>query len=113
VFKVDINSYKLVLPKGCQIHHVFRCDLLSRATSYTSRRPHQAEIEGDREEYSIDCVSNVKIDDWLRRRGPYSQILTHFASFYIDEWMLFEQYDDCEQLSIFSRQRKVESFLYG
>ncbi len=29
------------------------------------------------------------------------QFLTHFVSFDIPEWLLIEQVDDCEQLSIF------------
>ena len=38
ISKVDINSYKLLLPKGCPLHPVFHCDLLSHATSSTSPR---------------------------------------------------------------------------
>ncbi len=71
ISKVGINSYKLLLPKGCRLHHVFHCDLLSHATSSTSLRPHQAEIEGDHEEYDVDFISDVEIDNWPRRRGPY------------------------------------------
>ena len=80
VSMVGINSYKLFLPNGCQLHLVFHCDLLSRATSSTSLRPHQAEIEVDHEEYAVDFISDVKIDDWPRRRGPYLQLFTHFVS---------------------------------
>jgi hypothetical protein len=61
-------------------HPVFHCDLLSHATSSTSLRPHQAEIEGDHQEYDVDFISDVKIDNWLRRRGPYFQFWTHFVS---------------------------------
>jgi hypothetical protein len=70
IFKVGINSYKLWLPKGCRLHLVFHCDLLSRATTSTSLRPHQAEIEGNQEEYAVGFISDVKIDSWPRRRGP-------------------------------------------
>ncbi len=35
ICKVGINSYKLLLPKGCRLHHVFYCDLLSHASSST------------------------------------------------------------------------------
>ncbi len=80
---------------------MFHCDLLSHASSSTSLRPHQTEIEGDREEYAVDYISNVKINNLPRRRGPYLQFLTHFVSFDIPEWLLLEQLDDCEQLSIF------------
>jgi hypothetical protein len=80
---------------------VFHCDLLSRATSSTSLRPHQAEIEVDHEEYAVDFISDVKIDDWPRRRGPYFHVLTNFVPFNIPEWMLLDQVDDCEQLYIF------------
>jgi hypothetical protein len=60
--KVGINSYKLLLPKGCRLNHVFHYNLLSHATSLTSLRPRQAEIECDHEEYSVDSISDVKID---------------------------------------------------
>ena len=72
--KVGINSYKLLLPKGCRLHPVFHCDyLLSHATSSTFIRPHQAEIEDDHEEYARDFISDVKIDNFRRRKGPYLQ----------------------------------------
>jgi len=58
----------------------FHCDVLSHATSSISHRPHQAEIEGDHEEYADDFISNVKIDNLPRRRGPYLQFWTHFMS---------------------------------
>jgi hypothetical protein len=98
---VGINSYKLVLPKECRLHLVFHCDLFSHAISSTSLRPHQAEIEDDHEEYAVDFILDVEIDNWPRRRGPYLHFLTHYVSFDIHEWMLLEQVDDCEQLSIF------------
>jgi len=75
--------------------------LLSHASSSTSLRPHQAEIEGDHEEYVVDFISDGKTDNWPRRSGPYLLFLTHFVSFDIPEWLLLEQVDDCEQLSIF------------
>ncbi len=53
VYKVGINSYKLLLPKGFRLHRVFHRDLLSHTTTSTSLRPHQAEIEGDHEEYGV------------------------------------------------------------
>ena len=84
ISKVCINSYKLLLPKGCRLYHVLHCDLLSHATSSTFLRPHQDEIEGDHEEYSFDFISDVKIDNWPRR-DPYLQFLTHFVSFDISE----------------------------
>ena len=37
---------------------------------------------------------------------PYLQLLTHFVSFYIPEWLLLEQVDDCEQLPIFMASEK-------
>jgi hypothetical protein len=113
ISKVGINSYKLLLPKGCRLHHVFHCDLLSHAASSTSIRNHQAEIEDDHEEYAIDLISDVKIDNWPRRRGPYLQFLTHFVSFDIPEWLLLEQVDDCEQLSIFLNTEKWNVFSLG
>jgi hypothetical protein len=69
-------------------------------------RSHQAQVEGDQEEYAIDHIYNVKIDNYPRRRGPYLQFLTHFVSFDIHEWLLLEQVDDCELLSIFLGSEK-------
>ena len=51
--------------------------------------------------YAVDFISDVKIDNWPRRRGPYLQFLTHFVSFEIPEWMLLEQVHELEWLSIF------------
>ena len=62
ICKVGINSYTLLLPKGCRLHLVSYCDLLSHASSSTSLR-HQAEIEGDHEKYAFDYISDVKIDN--------------------------------------------------
>ncbi len=113
ICKVIINSYKLLLPKGCRLHNVFHCDLLSHATTSTSLRPHQAGIEGDHEEYAFDFISDVKIDNLTRRRDPYLQFLTDFASFDILEWLLLEHVDDCEQLSIFLDKEKWNNFSKG
>ncbi len=63
ICKVGINSYKLLLPKGCRLHPVFHYDLLSHATTFTSLRPHHAEIEGGHEEYGVDYISDVTIDN--------------------------------------------------
>ncbi len=90
-------SCELLLPDGCRLHPVFNCDLLSHSTITTSLRPHQAEIEGDMEEYAINYIDNVKLDNWSRRRGPYLQILTYVVNFNTPEWMLYEQVDDCER----------------
>ena len=113
ISKEGINSYKLLLPKGCRLHPLFHCDFLTHATSSTSLRLHQAEIEGDHEEYAVDLISDAKFDNWPRRRGPNLQFLTHFVSFNIPEWMLLEQVDDCEQLSIFLNNEKWNVFSLG
>jgi len=110
ISKVGIKSYNLFLPKGCRQHLVFHCDLLSHATSSTFVRPRQAEIEGDHEEYAVDFISDVKIDNWPRRRGPCLQFLTQFASFDISEWILLEQVNDCHQLSILQSGEKWNVF---
>ena len=73
---------------------MFLCDLLSHASSSTSLRTHQTEIEGDREGYVVNFISEM-VNDWPRR-GSYLRMLTHFVSFEISEWMLFEQFDECE-----------------
>ena len=39
--------------------------------------------------------------------------LTHFLSLNIPEWMLLEQVDDCEQLSIFLNTEKWTIFSLG
>ena len=62
--------------------------------------------------YAIDFISDVKIDNWLRRRGPYLQFLTHFVSFQILEWMILEQVDDCEQLSVFVNTEKWNVYVW-
>ena len=41
------------------------------------------------------------------------QFLTHFVSFDIPKWMLLEQVDDCEQLSIFLNTEKLNIFSLG
>jgi len=76
-------------------------------------RPHQAKIEGDHEEYAVNYISDVKIDNRPRRRGLYLQFLSHFVSFDILEWLLLEQVDDCEQLSIFLDSEKWNTFSKG
>jgi hypothetical protein len=76
-------------------------------------RPHQAGIERDHEEYASDYISDVKIDNWPRRRGLYLQFLTHFVSFDILEWLLLEQVDDSKQLSFFLSSEKWNTFSEG
>ena len=49
---------------------------------------------------------DVKIDNWPKRRVPYLQLLTHNVSFDIPKWLLLEQADDCEQLSIIMGSEK-------
>ena len=95
-----------MLPKGCRLHPVFHSDLLSHASSSISLRPHHAENEGDHEEYAIDFIIDVNIDNWARRRDPYLQFLTHFVSFDIPEWLLLKQVDECEQLSILLKKNR-------
>jgi hypothetical protein len=58
-------------------------------------------MESDHNEYAIDFISGVKVDNWPSRRGLYLQFLTHFVGYDVPKWMLLEQVDDCEQLSIF------------
>jgi hypothetical protein len=86
--KVGMTSYRIFLPDGCSLHPMFHCDLLSHTTITTSLRSHQAEIEGDMEEYAINYIDDVKLDNWPRRRGPYLQFLTYFANFDTPKWML-------------------------
>ncbi len=69
ISKVGIDTYKLLLPKGCRPHPVFHCDLLSHATSSTSLRRHQVEIEGNHEKYVVDFISDIKI-------GQEGEVLT-------------------------------------
>jgi hypothetical protein len=64
-------------------------------------RHQPAEIESDHNEYAIDYISDVKIGNWSNRRGPYLQFFTHFVGYNVPRWMLLEQVDDCEQLSVF------------
>jgi hypothetical protein len=73
VAKVDMTSYKLLLPDGCRLHPLFHCGLLSHSTISTSLRPHQAEIEGDMEECPINDIYDVTLYTWPRRRDSYLQ----------------------------------------
>jgi hypothetical protein len=113
ICKIGITSYRLLLPKRCRIYHVFHCDLVSHASSSTSLRHPQAEIEGDNEEYAVDFIADVKIDNWPRRRGLLLQFITHIVSFDIPKWLLLEQVDDCEHLSIILDNEKWNSFSEG
>jgi len=70
ICKVGFNCYKILLSKECRLHLVFYFDMLSHASSSTSLRPRQPEIEGDHGEYAVDYISDVKIDNWPRMRGP-------------------------------------------
>ncbi len=80
---------------------MFHCDLLSKASTSTPLRHRRAEVESDHNEYAIDFVSDIKVDTWPNRRGFYLQFLTYFIEYDVPEWMLLEQVDDCEQLSVF------------
>ena len=99
--KVGLESYKLKLSLGCRLHPVFHCDLLSKASYSTHLRHQPAEIESDHNEYAIDYISDVKIGNWLNRRGPYLHFLTKFVGYNVPDWMALEQVDDCEHLSVF------------
>jgi hypothetical protein len=99
--KIDLKSYRFKLPQGCRLHPVFHCDLLSKASNSTPLRHRPAEIESDHNEYAIDFISNVKVDNWPNHRGLYLQFLTHFVGCDVPEWMLLERVDDREQLYVF------------
>jgi hypothetical protein len=59
---------------------MFDCDLLSKASISIPLRHHPAEFEGDHNEYAIDYrIADAKDNNWLNRRGPYLQFLTHFV----------------------------------
>ena len=75
--------------------------MLSKASNPTPLRRQSTEIESDHNECAIDYISDVKIGNWPNRRGPYLQLLTHFVGYNVHEWMLLEQVDDYEQLSVF------------
>ena len=59
--------------------------------------------------YAIDYISDAKVDKWPSRQGPYLQFLTHFVGYDVLEWMLLEQLDDCEQLSVFLSSDVLET----
>ena len=99
--KVGLKSYRLIIPHGCRLHPLFHCDLLSKAYSSTPLRHQFVEIESDHNEYAIDYISDAKVDNRPNRRGFYVQFLAHFAGYDVPEWVLLEQVDDCEQLSMF------------
>ncbi len=63
------------------------------------------------EEYAINYIDDVKLDNWPRRRGPYLTFLTYFVNFDTPEWILLEQVDDCEDLSKFLSSEQLKHFL--
>ena len=87
--------------------------MISHTSSTTSLKPHRIEIEGDHEEHAVDFISDYKIGNWPRGKGTYLQFLTHVVSFDIAEWMLLEQVDECERLSIFLSNEKWEKISMG
>jgi hypothetical protein len=99
--KVGLKSYKLKLPQGCRLHPVFHCDLLYKAYNSSPLRHQLVKIESDHNEYAIDFISDTKADNWPHRRGLYLQFFAHFVGYDVIEWMLLEQVDDCEHLSVF------------
>jgi hypothetical protein len=105
--KVGLKSYRLKLFPECRLHPVFHCDLLSKATNSTPLRLQHVEVESDHDEYAIDFISDAKVDNWPNRRGLYLQFLTHFVGYDVPKWMLLEQVDDCEQLSVFLSSSNV------
>ena len=80
---------------------MFHSDLLSKASNCPPLRHQPAENESDHSAYAIDYISDVKIGKWPNRRGPYLQFLTHFVGYNVPEYMLLEQVDDFEHLSVF------------
>ena len=112
--KVGRTSYRLLLLDGCRLHQVvFHCDLLSQSTITTSLRPHQTEIEGNMEEFAINSIDDVNLDNWPRRRGLYLRFFTYFVNVDTPEWMLLEQVDDCEELSKLLTIQKWTTFFLG
>ncbi len=65
------------------------------------------------EEYGINYIDDVKLDNRPRRRGLYLQFLTYFINFDTPEWMLLEQVDDCEEVSKFLSSEKWTNFSFG
>ena len=111
--KVGMTSYRLVLPNCYRLYPVFHCDLLPHTTITTSLRTHQAEIEGDMEEYAFNYIDDVKLDNLPRRRGPYLQFFTYVVNFDTPECMLVEQVDDFEEPSKFFTSQKWTMFFLG
>ena len=99
--KVGLKSYILNLPQGCRLHPSFHCYLLSKSSNSSPLRHRPVGIESGHNEYAIDFISDVKAENWPNRRGLYFRFLTHFVGYDVHAWMLLEQVDDCEQLSIF------------
>ena len=85
--RVDMSLYQVFLPDGCRSHPVSHCDLLLHSTTYSSLRSQQTEIKDHMKEYEINCIYDVRIDIWSRKRGPYLQLLTYFVNFDSPEWI--------------------------
>ena len=94
--KVGLKSYRLTFPPRCRLHPVFHCDLLFKSSYSRPLRNHLVEIESEHNEYTIDYISDAKVDNCPNRCVLYLQFLTHFVGYDIPEWMLLEQVDDCE-----------------
>jgi hypothetical protein len=107
---VVLKSYRLKLLLRCRLHLVFRRCLLSKASNSTTLSHQLVEIESDHNEYAIDYISDVKVDNRSNRRGLSLQFLTHLVGYDVPKWMLLEQVSDCEQLSVILSSNKWAQF---
>ena len=81
IVQVKVTSWMQTSP------YVSLCFAFQSIQSYTLR--HQlVGIERDHNEYAIDYISDVKLDNWPNRRGLDLQSLPHFVGYDVPEWML-------------------------
>jgi hypothetical protein len=73
-------------------------------------RHNPAKIQSDHNEYEIDYIFDVKVDNWPIRQGTYLQFLTYFVGYDVPEWMLLEQVDERRQLFVFLSYDDWEQF---
>ena len=108
--RVGNLSYRLQLERGSRLHPVFHVDVLSKAASETPLRSRPVDAVDDDMEYRVDYISDVKLDNWPRRRGLQVLFLTHYVGYNDPEWTLLDLIDDCVALDEFLKSDEWASF---
>ena len=110
---VGKTSYKLQLPKGFRLHPVFHVDVLKPAESDTPLRVLPVDAVDDDTDYGIEKITEVKLDNWPRRRGLYVLFKTYYTGYDHPEWSLLELLDDTVALDNFLKTSDWRTFSNG